>query len=44
MLALEYEGKRYAFCCPYCRAHFLEECELAFIQSAAGSGSRDPEG
>ncbi|MEE4174458.1 MAG: hypothetical protein V2I57_09440 [Xanthomonadales bacterium] len=35
-LSLEYNGERFAFCCPHCRARFIEDCELEFIRSTAG--------
>ncbi len=34
-LSLEYKGERYVFCCTHCRARFIEECELEFIQANA---------
>jgi YHS domain-containing protein len=42
MLAVEYAGERYAFCCPHCRARFIEDCELEFIQSS-GAARGSPE-
>ena len=33
VLAIEYQGEMYAFCCPYCRSQFVEECEAGFIQN-----------
>ena len=35
VLAVEYEGELFAFCCPYCRSQFLEECEAEFLQAAS---------
>lgn len=32
VLAIEYQGELYAFCCPYCRERFVEECELIHVQ------------
>lgn len=34
---IEYKGERFAFCCPLCRARFIEDCELEFIRSTAGA-------
>lgn len=32
VLAVEYEGELYAFCCPYCRERFIEDNELGLEQ------------
>ena len=31
-LEVEYAGERQSFCCRYCQARFIEECELESIQ------------
>ncbi len=44
VLAIEYQGELYGFCCPYCRERFLEEVEeheLEFIHSTAQKQSSD---
>jgi uncharacterized CHY-type Zn-finger protein len=33
--AIEYQGIQHTFCCCYCRARFIEECESEFIQGSA---------
>ena len=38
-LSLEYKGERYVFCCTHCRARFIEEFELEFIQATAAECS-----
>jgi len=41
-LAFEYKGIRYGFCCTHCRAQFVEECELEFIQSTVSVNLKEP--
>ena len=41
VLAIEYEGKLYAFCCLYCRERFVEEYELDFIHPTVQQGTLD---
>lgn len=33
VMAVEYKGELYAFCCPYCRTQFVEDIEAEFIES-----------